>query len=50
VKFETNLMACTMGGVDLIRAEMPIVGADARSIESYAALMAGETVNVFCAD
>lgn len=47
VKFETNLMACTMGGVDLIRAEMPIVGADARTIESYAPLMAGETVTVF---
>jgi hypothetical protein len=50
VKFETNLMACTMGGVELIRAEMPIVGADTRSIKAYAALMAGETVNVFHAD
>jgi hypothetical protein len=47
VKFETNLMACTMGGVDLIRAEMPIVGADSRSIDAYASLMAGETVSVF---
>lgn len=47
VKFETNLMACTMGGVDLIRAEMPIVGADAATIGSYAGLMAGETINVF---
>jgi hypothetical protein len=47
VKFETNLMACTMGGVDLIRAEMPIVGADPRTIESYAALMAGQSVSVF---
>ncbi|WP_297489502.1 N-acyl amino acid synthase FeeM domain-containing protein [Acidocella sp.] len=50
VKFETNLMACTMGGVDLIRAEMPIVGADPRTIDSYAALMAGHTVNVFTAE
>ena len=40
-------MACTMGGVELIRKEMPIVGADSRSIDSYAALMAGETVSVF---
>lgn len=47
VKFETNLMACTMGGVELIRKEMPIVGADPRSIDSYAALLAGETVSVF---
>ncbi len=47
VSFETNLMACTMGGVELIRKEMPIVGADSRSIDSYAALMAGETVSVF---
>lgn len=47
VKFETNLMACTMGGVDLIRKEMPIVGADPGSIDSYAALLAGETVSVF---
>jgi hypothetical protein len=47
VKFETNLMACTMGGVDLIRGEMPIVGADSRTIDSYAALMAGDTVSVF---
>ncbi len=47
VKFETNLMACTMGGVDLIRAEMPIVGADPRTIDTYAALLAGETVSVF---
>ena len=47
VKFETNLMACTMGGVDLIRTEMPIVGADPRTIDTYAALLAGETVSVF---
>jgi hypothetical protein len=49
VKFETNLMACTMGGVDLIRAEMPIVGADPRTIDTYAALQAGESVSVFVA-
>ena len=47
VKFETNLMACTMGGVDLIRKEMPIVGADPHAISTYAALLAGETVAVF---
>ena len=50
VKFETNLMACTMGGVDLIRAEMPIVGADPRTIDTYAALMDGRTVSVFPAE
>ncbi len=50
VKFETNLMSCTMGGVDLIRTEMPIVGADRKTIESYAALLAGETVSVFLED
>jgi hypothetical protein len=49
VKFETNLMACTMGGVDLIRQEMPIVGADPKTIDTYAALLAGETVSVFTA-
>jgi hypothetical protein len=47
VKFETNLMACTMGGVELIRQEMPIVGADPHTISTYAALLAGETVAVF---
>jgi hypothetical protein len=47
VKFETNLMACTMGGVELIRQEMPIVGADPYAISTYAKLLAGETVAVF---
>jgi len=47
VKFETNLMACTPGGVELIRAEMPIVGADQNTIKSYAGLSHGDSVNVF---
>jgi hypothetical protein len=47
VKFETNLMACTPAGVEQIRAEMPIVGADQNTISSYADLSHGKTVNVF---
>jgi hypothetical protein len=47
VKFETNLMACPEANFDRIREEIPVVGADRRTHESYAALLAGETTQVF---
>jgi hypothetical protein len=47
VKFETNLMSCPEDSIDKIRADMPIVGADDKTIRSYEGLRHGETVNVF---
>lgn len=47
VKFETNLLACTKANFDKIRTEIPMIGADTRSKEGYAALLRGELVNVF---
>jgi hypothetical protein len=47
VKFETNLLACSKANFDKIRSEIPMIGADQKSKESYAALLCGETVNVF---
>ena len=47
VKFETNLMVCPEAKFDIIRKEIPLVGADRRTIDSYAALLAGESVTVF---
>jgi hypothetical protein len=47
VKFETNLMACPEVCFDMIRTEIPIVGADASTNHSYSPLMQGKPVNVF---
>ena len=47
VKFETNLMACPEAKYDTIRAEIPLVGADPRTLETYAGLLAGNSINIF---
>jgi hypothetical protein len=50
VKFETNLLACSKARFDRIRSEIPMIGADPQTLESYAALQAGDAVNVFLAE
>ena len=50
VKFETNLLACSKARFDNIRTEIPMIGADQRTLESYTRLQAGETVNVFISE
>ncbi len=47
VKFETSLMACSKVNMDRIRADIPMIGADQKSREGYAALLDGQIVNVF---
>ncbi len=47
VKFETNLMSCPEDNFDRIRSEIPIVGADKKTNNSYAGLLQGESVKVF---
>ncbi len=49
VKFETNLLACTKLNFEKIRTEIPMIGADPRTHENYAALQAGQTAQVFTA-
>ncbi len=50
VKFETNLMSCPESDFDRIREEIPIVGADKKTLATYAGLLHGETVKVFLED
>jgi hypothetical protein len=47
VKFETNLMVCPEGSYEQLMADIPFVATTTSTKQAYAALLAGETVNVF---
>ena len=50
VKFETNLMCLPKDGFDKTRQDFSIIGADPKTLATYAGLLHGETVKVFQED